>query len=55
VAGAPPVMGMVAGLGGRDITAPKLADAVRRAVQDAVAGRADRPTEWIDLRLRTEA
>jgi pyruvate/2-oxoacid:ferredoxin oxidoreductase alpha subunit len=55
VAGAPPVMGMVAGLGGRDVTAHKLAEAVRRALQDAGAGRADRPTEWIDLRLRTQA
>jgi pyruvate/2-oxoacid:ferredoxin oxidoreductase alpha subunit len=55
VAGAPPVMGAVAGLGGRDVTAEKLAAAVRRAVQDAGQGRADRPTEWIDLRLRTPA
>jgi pyruvate/2-oxoacid:ferredoxin oxidoreductase alpha subunit len=52
-AGAPPVVGAVAGLGGRDVTAQKLADSVRRAVQDAAGGRADRPTEWIDLRLRT--
>jgi pyruvate/2-oxoacid:ferredoxin oxidoreductase alpha subunit len=51
VADAPPVFGAVAGLGGRDVTAAHLADAVRRATEDVRAGVRERPEEWVNLRL----
>jgi len=51
LAGAPPVYGAVAGLGGRDVTAAQLADAARRASADARAGLSERPEEWVNLRL----
>jgi pyruvate/2-oxoacid:ferredoxin oxidoreductase alpha subunit len=51
VAGAPPVFGAVAGLGGRDVTTAHLADTIRRAVEDARAGVRERPEEWVNLRL----
>jgi pyruvate/2-oxoacid:ferredoxin oxidoreductase alpha subunit len=51
VAGAPPVFGAIAGLGGRDVTTAQLADTVRRAVGDVRAGVRDRAEEWVNLRL----
>ncbi len=51
VAGAPPVFGAIAGLGGRDVTTAQLADTARRAVGDVRAGVRDRPEEWVNLRL----
>jgi len=51
MAGAPPVFGAIAGLGGRDVTTAQLADTVRRAVGDARAGVRERPEEWMNLRL----
>jgi pyruvate/2-oxoacid:ferredoxin oxidoreductase alpha subunit len=49
--GAPVVWGAVCGLGGRDVSPDDLADAARRALADGHAGMADRPTDWINLRL----
>jgi pyruvate/2-oxoacid:ferredoxin oxidoreductase alpha subunit len=47
----PPVFGVVCGLGGRDVTPEMLADSTRRAIADLADGIADRPTEWLGLKL----
>jgi len=49
--GAPSVFGIVCGLGGRDVTPDAIADATRRAVADARAGKRTRATEWLGLKL----
>jgi pyruvate ferredoxin oxidoreductase alpha subunit len=48
----PVVYGAVAGLGGREVTASKLADAARRALSDLSAGVRRRPTDWVNLKLQ---
>jgi len=50
---APPVYGVVCGLGGRDITVDHLLAVVERAESDSVAGVTSRPTEWVNLHLDT--
>lgn len=49
---APPVFGMVCGLGGRDVTPDQLAQAVQAAVADCDAGVKDRATFWINLEVQ---
>ncbi len=49
--GAPDVFGCVCGLGGRDVSATQLADAVRRARTDHGRGVRIREPEWLDVRL----
>ncbi len=46
----PPVFGLVAGLGGRDVSPALLADAVRSAVADRDAGVTERAPAWVNLK-----
>jgi len=48
---APAVFGAVAGLGGREVAAPQIAETVRRAVRDHDGGARVRRAEWINLKL----
>jgi pyruvate ferredoxin oxidoreductase alpha subunit len=48
----PAVHGYIAGLGGRDVKASELAEAVRRSLQHlAASGHATKETEWINCQI----
>jgi pyruvate/2-oxoacid:ferredoxin oxidoreductase alpha subunit len=46
----PAVYGLIAGLGGRDVSPALLADAVRSALSDHGGGVTDRSPEWVNLK-----
>ncbi len=48
---APAVFGCIAGLGGRDVKARQLADAVRNALKQYDNGQRTAPPAWIDCRI----
>jgi len=47
----PAVHGYIAGLGGRDVKACELAEAVRRSLQHLASGHATKETEWINCQI----
>jgi pyruvate/2-oxoacid:ferredoxin oxidoreductase alpha subunit len=48
---APAVHGYIAGLGGRDVKARELVDAVKRSISWVDEGKSSKATEWINCRI----